>query len=70
MAADVRSRLLAAARLRGPGAGTFLRPGLSAICSSAPRTTLQVVHCTTPANFFHVLRRQLKRAFRKPLISE
>jgi 2-oxoglutarate dehydrogenase E1 component len=29
---------------------------------------MQVVSCTTPANFFHVLRRQLKREFRKPLI--
>ncbi len=29
---------------------------------------MQVVNCTTPANFFHVLRRQLKRPFRKPLI--
>ncbi len=29
---------------------------------------MQVVNCTTPANFFHVLRRQLKREFRKPLI--
>jgi 2-oxoglutarate dehydrogenase E1 component len=29
---------------------------------------LQVVNCTTPANFFHVLRRQLHRTFRKPLI--
>lgn len=29
---------------------------------------LQVVNCTTPANFFHVLRRQLKREFRKPLV--
>ena len=29
---------------------------------------MQVVACTTPANFFHVLRRQLKRDFRKPLI--
>jgi 2-oxoglutarate dehydrogenase E1 component len=29
---------------------------------------MQVVNCTTPANFFHVLRRQLKRDFRKPLI--
>nr|NQU94361.1 2-oxoglutarate dehydrogenase E1 component [Bacteroidota bacterium] len=29
---------------------------------------LQVVNCTTPANFFHVLRRQLYRDFRKPLI--
>ena len=29
---------------------------------------IQVVNCTTPANYFHVLRRQLKRDFRKPLI--
>lgn len=29
---------------------------------------MQIVNCTTPANFFHVLRRQLKRDFRKPLI--
>lgn len=28
----------------------------------------QVTNCTTPANFFHLLRRQLKREFRKPLI--
>ena len=29
---------------------------------------MQVVNCTTPANYFHVLRRQLKREIRKPLI--
>tara|TARA_Y100001978_G_scaffold89696_1_gene80422 strand:- start:1226 stop:2902 length:1677 start_codon:yes stop_codon:yes gene_type:complete len=29
---------------------------------------MQIVNCTTPANFFHVLRRQLKRKYRKPLI--
>jgi len=29
---------------------------------------LQIVNCTTPANFYHVLRRQMKRDFRKPLI--
>ncbi|TZF81863.1 2-oxoglutarate dehydrogenase E1 component [Pedobacter sp. BS3] len=29
---------------------------------------IQVANCTTPANFFHILRRQLKRDFRKPLI--
>ncbi len=29
---------------------------------------LQLVNCTTPANFFHALRRQLHRPFRKPLI--
>jgi len=29
---------------------------------------MQVANCTTPANYFHILRRQLKRKFRKPLI--
>ena len=29
---------------------------------------IQVVNCSTPANYFHVLRRQLHRNFRKPLI--
>ncbi len=29
---------------------------------------MQIVNCTTPANQFHVLRRQIKRNFRKPLI--
>ena len=29
---------------------------------------LQVVNCTTPANYFHALRRQMHRDFRKPLI--
>ena len=29
---------------------------------------IQVVNCTSPANYFHVLRRQLHRDFRKPLI--
>jgi 2-oxoglutarate dehydrogenase E1 component len=29
---------------------------------------IQVANCTTPANFFHALRRQLHREFRKPLI--
>lgn len=28
----------------------------------------QVANCTTPAQYFHILRRQLKRNFRKPLI--
>ncbi|MBN7762363.1 2-oxoglutarate dehydrogenase E1 component [Nitratireductor aquimarinus] len=29
---------------------------------------MQVAYCSTPANYFHILRRQLKRDFRKPLI--
>ncbi len=34
----------------------------------AAENNMQIVNCTTPANFFHVIRRQLKRKFRKPLI--
>ena len=29
---------------------------------------MQVANCTTPANYFHILRRQMHRSFRKPLI--
>ena len=29
---------------------------------------MQVANCTTPANYFHILRRQMQRDFRKPLI--
>jgi len=29
---------------------------------------MQVANCTTPANYFHILRRQMKREIRKPLI--
>ncbi|MCZ6860846.1 MAG: 2-oxoglutarate dehydrogenase E1 component [Alphaproteobacteria bacterium] len=29
---------------------------------------IQVVNCTTPASYFHVLRRQVRRKYRKPLI--
>lgn len=29
---------------------------------------MSVANCTTPANYFHILRRQIKRDFRKPLI--
>ena len=29
---------------------------------------MQVANCTTPANYFHILRRQMHRDFRKPLV--
>ena len=32
------------------------------------KNNIQIANCTTPANFYHILRRQLKRDFRKPLI--
>jgi 2-oxoglutarate dehydrogenase E1 component len=36
--------------------------------ANSAENNIQVVNCTTPANFFHVLRRQLHRPFRKPLV--
>jgi 2-oxoglutarate dehydrogenase E1 component len=36
--------------------------------SLCAENNMQVVNCTTPANFYHLLRRQVKRPFRKPLI--
>ena len=32
------------------------------------KENIQVINCTTPANYFHALRRQIHRNFRKPLI--
>lgn len=29
---------------------------------------MSIINCTTPANFFHVLRRQMHRSFRKPMV--
>ena len=31
-------------------------------------TNMQIVNCTTPANYYHALRRQIHREFRKPLV--
>ncbi|KAL0048536.1 hypothetical protein WJX82_005284 [Trebouxia sp. C0006] len=36
--------------------------------SATQRINWQLVNCTTPANYFHVLRRQIHRQFRKPLL--
>src|SRR5690606_5402210 len=35
------------------------------LCAAA---NMFAVNCTTPANFYHVLRRQIKAGFRKPLV--
>jgi 2-oxoglutarate dehydrogenase E1 component len=32
------------------------------------RANWQIVYCTTPANYFHALRRQIHRDFRKPMV--
>ncbi len=36
--------------------------------SMCAEDNIQVANCTSPANYFHILRRQLLRDFRKPLI--
>jgi 2-oxoglutarate dehydrogenase E1 component len=41
---------------------------LERFLQSCAEDNMQVVNCTTPANYFHALRRQMKREFRKPLI--
>jgi len=38
------------------------------LLNTAADGNMQLVNCTTPANFFHVLRRQLARNFRRPLV--
>ena len=40
----------------------------SAILQMCAEDNMQVANCTNPANYFHILRRQLKRDIRKPLI--
>ena len=49
----------------GPDHSTGRPERLLAACAGA---NLQVVNASTPANFFHVLRRQMHRPFRKPLV--
>ncbi len=49
----------------GPDHSTGRPERLLAACAGA---NLQVVNASTPGNFFHVLRRQMARAFRKPLV--
>ncbi len=53
--------------MRARGRSTPPR-GWSASCKCARKTICRSANCTTPANYFHILRRQLKRDFRKPLI--
>jgi 2-oxoglutarate dehydrogenase E1 component len=36
--------------------------------AACARENIQVANCSTPANYFHLLRRQLHRPFRKPLV--
>ena len=41
---------------------------LERFLQSCAEENIQVVNCTTPANFYHVLRRQIHRDYRKPLV--
>src|SRR5215469_2166831 len=41
---------------------------LERFLSMCAEDNMQVANCTTPANYFHILRRQLNRDFRKPLV--
>ena len=41
---------------------------LERFLQSCAQENIQVMNCTTPANYFHALRRQIHRDFRKPLI--
>lgn len=49
----------------GPDHSTARPERLLAACAGG---NLQIVNASTPANFFHALRRQMHRPFRKPLV--
>ena len=51
----------------GQGPGALERPART-IPASLRENNIQVCNLTTPAQYFHALRRQVKRDFRKPLI--
>ena len=61
MAAHERPGAAAAARLRGPGAGA-LSARLERFLQLCAEDNIQVVNLTTPAQYFHALRRQMHRA--------
>jgi 2-oxoglutarate dehydrogenase E1 component len=46
----------------------ILQQGLERFLQLCAGENIQVVNCTTPSNYFHVLRRQMHREFRKPLL--
>ena len=66
--ADLAPDAAAAARLRGLGARALLAPGSSASSQLAAEGNLRIANPTTPAQYFHLLRRQAKIVKQRPLI--
>ena len=63
------SGLVCCCRTATKGRGRSIpRARLERFLQLCAEDNMQVANCTTPANYFHILRRQLKREFRKPLI--
>ena len=58
----------AAARLRGLGPRALLRRASSASCTLAAEGNIRVANLTTPAQYFHLLRRQARVAKQRPLV--
>ena len=49
-------------------ASVLIKPRTSQTLACEPWACAQIANCTTPANYFHLLRRQIHRQFRKPLV--
>jgi 2-oxoglutarate dehydrogenase E1 component len=50
---------------QGPEHSSARMERFLALCAE---NNMQVANCTTPANLYHILRRQMKRNYRKPLV--
>ena len=68
MAAHVRASSCCCRTATRARARSIPPPGRSGSCRCAPPTTGSSPTAPRPANYFHILRRQMHRSFRKPLI--